>query len=178
MKLRTIVIVAALALAGVLAWRLLRAPPGDDAARIRARFEEAATAAGERRAGDVVALLSEGFRGTGLGGPYRGEGLGRDEVRRILAFELLRGQWTSVAIGGVEVAVAGDRARANVDAVLVRGGDGKKLSDLVAGQAAAHRFACRLARVDGEWIVVEAAWQPIGLEDALAGPPPADAPDR
>ncbi len=159
--------VAAAAAAGLAALRLGREPPSDEA-RIRALFDDAARAAGEKRVGDAVEGVSERFRGGGLD---------RQGVKQLVAFQVLRGEWVSVSIAGARIAVAGDAARAVVDAVLARGGaKGKALEALVPGEASAHRFACRLEREPDGWRVVEAEWRPIGLQDALAGPPEPGAP--
>ena len=153
---------AAAALAVLVARRALREAPSDEEA-IRALFDEAARAAQERRVGDAVAAVSERFRG---------HGLDRDGVKRLVAFQVLRGEWVSVTVSAARVAVEGDRARANVDAVLARGdGKGKSLSALLPGEASAHRFRCRLEREEEGWRVVEADWSAVGLADAIAGPP-------
>jgi hypothetical protein len=165
MTRRTVLVAAAVsvaAIAAVVALRLGREPPSDEA-RIRTLFEDAARAAEERRIGDAVGGVSERFRGGGLD---------RQGVKQLVAFHVLRGEWVSVSIAGARVAVAGDAARANVDAVLARGsGKGKALEALVPGEATAHRFACRLEREPDGWRVVEADWRAIGLSEALAGPP-------
>jgi hypothetical protein len=151
---------AVLAVAGAL--RLGRDPPTDEEA-IRALFAQAARAAEEKRAGDAVEAVS---------GRFRGHGLDRDGVRRLVAFQVLRGEWVSVSVAAARVAVDGDRARAAVDAVLARGsGKGKSLEALLPGEASAHRFLCRLEREGPGWRIVEAEWRAIGLAEAVAGPP-------
>lgn len=158
------VLAALLALAAVVAaaLRLLDEPPSDEEA-IRALFEDAARAAGERRVGDAVELVSERFRG---------HGLDRRGAKQLVAFHVLRGEWVSVSISGARIAVEGDAARANVDAVLARGsGAGKSLAALLPGEASAHRFTCRLEREPDGWRVVEAAWRAVDISEALAGPP-------
>ncbi len=157
-----IIVAVAVALAAVGAARLLRSPPTDEEA-IRALFDEAARAASEKRAGDAVEGVSERFRG---------HGLDRAGVKRLVAFHVLRGEWVSVSIAGARIAVEGDVARANVDAVLARGGAaGKALASLLPGEASAHRFSCRLEREPDGWRIVEAAWRAVELADALSGPP-------
>jgi hypothetical protein len=90
---------------------------------------------------------------------------------------VLRGEWVSISITGSRIRVDGERARANVDAVLARGGaKGKPIPALVPGEASAHRFECILEREPDGWRVVEAAWRPVQLADALAGPPEPGAP--
>jgi hypothetical protein len=160
-------VLAAAAAAAILALRLGREPPSDEE-RIRALFDGAARAAGEKRVGDAVEGVSERFRGGGLD---------RRGVKQLVAFHVMRGEWVSVSVSGARIAIAGDAARANVDAVLARGsGMGKALEALVPGEATAHRFACRLEREGDGWRIVEAEWRPIGLADALAGPPEPGAP--
>ncbi|MGC3998124.1 MAG: hypothetical protein QM767_11795 [Anaeromyxobacter sp.] len=151
-------------------WRLTAPAPSEEE-RIRAAFAAAATAAEERRPAGVVELLSAGFRGQ--------RGLDREQARGIVTLEVLRAGWVSVTIAGAEVQVDGERARANVDAVLSRAPAGTGLARLVPSEASAHRFSCDLRLEDGEWRVVSAEWRPIELADALQGPPapePLDAP--
>jgi hypothetical protein len=57
-----------------------------------------------------------------------------------------------------------------VDLVLARSGAGKAIVDLLPGEASAHRIDCRLEREEGTWRIVSAAWRPIGLAEAAAGP--------
>jgi len=157
-------LLAAAALAAAVALWARRAPPGD-AQAIRALFDDAARAASERRVSDAVAGVSEAFAG---------HGLDRRGVKQLVAFQVVRGEWVSVTIAGASIAVEGDAARANVDAVLARGGaSAKPLAALLPGEASAHRFACRLAREEDGWRVVAAEWRPIDLAAALAGPPDA-----
>jgi hypothetical protein len=151
---------ALLAAGGVLLARLLAEPPTAEE-RIRAAFAEAARAAEEKRVGDAVEIVSERFQG---------QGLDRQGVKQLVAYQALRGQWVSVTVSGAEVAVAGASARARVDLVLARGGAGKALADLLPAEASAWRIDAGLALEDGEWRVVEATWSPIALAEALEGP--------
>lgn len=164
---RSIAVVAvAAALAGAVC--LLRRPqalgPED---RIRKTFQDAAHAAEQRKVDQVVAVLSDRFQGGG-----EGMRASRDEVRRLLALELLRGQWVSVTISSAQVIVDGKRARANVDALLSRAEDRKKgLGSLLPGEASVHRFQLELEEEEpGTWRVVSGGWRQVGLEEALSGP--------
>lgn len=166
MSLRTLVLAlaaVAAAVAAIVAVRSSRAPPSDEEV-IRALLDDAARAAAEKRVSDAVAAVSERFRGRGLD---------RQGVKQLVAFHVLRGEWVSVSVSGAQVAVEGDAARANVDAVLARGsGAGKPLASLLPGEASAHRFSLALAREEDGWRIVAGDWRPVGLADALAGPPP------
>jgi hypothetical protein len=161
---RTLVLLAAAAalVAAVIATRVGRRPATDEEL-IRALFEDAARAAGERRVSDAIAGVSERFTAGGLD---------RHGVKQLVAVHALRGEWASVSIAGLRVRLEGDRARASVDALLARGGaQGKPLSALSLGEASVHRFACRLEREQEGWRIVEATWRPVDLAEALAGPP-------
>ncbi len=161
---RLVLAAAALALVAagaVLLHRLLAEPPRDED-RIRSLFAEAARAAEEKRVSDAVEIVSERFRG---------EGLDRQGVKQLVAYQALRGEWVSVTVAGAEIAVSGDAADATVDLVTARGGPGKQLRDLLPGEASAHRVTCRLEREGRDWRVVSATWRPIDLAEALAGPP-------
>ncbi len=171
MRRRTwgIAIAFAGAAAAGTAWLLLSAPrPVTPEERIRVLLATAAKAAEEREVGAVVEVLSDRFTG---GGDGEGERATRDDVRRLLALELLRGRWVSVSISSAEISVEGNRARANVDAVLSRAEDRTKgLAALLPGEVSAHRFRLELEEEAGEWRVVSGRWRSIGLEEAISGP--------
>lgn len=162
-----VLLVVAAAAAAVVAWLAWPARTEGPEERIRALLQEAARAAEQRKPGEVAELLSERFRG-GAGEAS----LGRDDARRLLALELLRGQWVTVTIASAEVIVDGPRARAHVDALLSRAADRQKgLAALLPGEAAVHRFRLELEEEpDGRWRVVAAGWRQASLQEALAGP--------
>lgn len=163
-------VVLVVVLAAVGAYLALRPSARTPEERIRAALDEAAKAVGARRAAGVVELLSPRFQGEA-----GGERFSRDDARRLVAAELLRGQWASAHVTGAAVAVEGSRARAAVHAVLSRADDrAKGLSSLLPGEASAHRFQLDLEEEDGSWRVVRAAWRPITLEEALSGPAAPD----
>jgi len=159
---RMAVIAALAALVAVFVARRLGAGPETDEERIRGLFSRAAVAAEERRVGDVVEGVSERFAEGGLD---------KGGLKRFVAGMVLRGEWVSVTIGGIAVAVEGDAARANVDVVTARSGKGRALADLVPQEATAQRITCRLEREPDGWRVVRARWSAIPLAEALAGPP-------
>jgi len=155
----------ALAVAGPAGCR--KAESDED--RIRGIFARAATAAEEKRIGDVVAEVSESFRAGDLD---------RDGARRLAAGVILRGGWVSASISGTTVRVEGDQAAAVVDVVLARGSGGAALAALTPGEASVHRFDVRLAREPDGWRVTAAKWAPAELADALEGPPEAPSPSE
>ena len=147
---------AALGVAGSLALRLLAPAPSDEEA-IRGLFRDAAAAMAEKRVGDAMEPVAEGFEG---------QGLDRRGLHRLLLGHSLRGSWLSVHVAADRVRVEGDAADAVLLAVAARGGAGAALVDLLPANATALRVACRLARAGGEWRVVAAEWHEIGLEEA------------
>jgi len=163
MKRRNLIVVAALGvIVAVVGIRRLRSEPVSDEERIRALFYGAALAAEEKRIGDVVEPLSERFTGAGLD---------KVGVKRLVAGMVLRGDWVSVSVAGLAARIEGDRARATVDVVTARGGNGKAVAELLPQEGAAHRIACRLEREGSDWRIVGAEWSEITLGEALSGPP-------
>ena len=159
---------AAAAGLGAAVWLARPQEPQSEEQRILALFDGAARAAEERNTDEVIEILSERF--VGDGGELAGKG-SRDEVKRLIAFELLRGKWVSVQIIDAKVVVRESLARAAVDAVLSRAPDpGKRLSDLLPGEYSLNRFDLELEREGDEWRVVSGTWRHIGLEQALSGP--------
>jgi hypothetical protein len=75
-----------------------------------------------------------------------------------------------MAISGAKVGVQGDDARGVVDVIMSRSEKGRPVAELLPEQATVHRFSLRLAREDSGWKVTSAAWRPISVEEALAGP--------
>lgn len=168
MNRRTLVLVAlGLAAAAAGWWVASRPPPPGDEARILALFEEAARAAEARRAGDAVAGVSETFQG---------QGMGRRELKQLVAAQALGGRWVAVKVAGAQVAVDGDGASARVLLLLSRGGAGGAPADLLPSQASAWRVETRLRREAEGWKVVSAAWVQVSLAEALP-PAPAPVPD-
>ncbi len=166
-RLLLAVAVVAAALAGL--WWATRPAPLTDEAQILAIFTGAAAAAEAGKVSEAVAGLSERFQG---------EGLDRTGAKRLVAGLVLRRQWVAVKVAEARVAVDGEQATAQVDAVLASGGAGKALADLLPAEASAHRFDCRLSREAEGWRVVSAAWRAIPLEEALAGGDGGDARSR
>ncbi|HYD42802.1 MAG TPA: hypothetical protein VEB43_18370 [Anaeromyxobacter sp.] len=170
-----VVIGAAAALGlGAALWLGRSEEPPTEEQRIRALLEGAAKAAAERKADEVIEILSARFEGGG-GGELGGRA-SRDDVKRLVAFELLRGRWVSVELlDPPRIEVREGRARAVVDAVLSRSAGARgRLSDLLPGEYSLHRFALELAIEDEEWRVVRGTWRPIGLDEALSGPAAPD----
>ncbi len=132
-----------------------------DEEQIRAIFVDAARAAEERKAGDVVRRLSEAFEG---------EGLDKRGVKQLVAFHLLQGSWVAITITGDDVRVEGDAAAAAVDVAMVRSGKGRALAELLPENATVYRLGARLRRTAEGWTVTTATWRPISLEEATAGP--------
>jgi hypothetical protein len=150
-------------LVGATAVRLLAARPRpSDEDQIRSLFSDAALAVEQKRVSDAVAAASERFAG---------DGLDKRELKRLIASQVLRGEWVSVTVAGSRVRAQGDVAEAVVDVVMARSGPGR-LADLAPADASASRITCRLEREEGSWRVVAAARRPLSLPEVLTGPPP------
>jgi hypothetical protein len=138
-------------LGGVLAWRLLRPGPSDEA-RIRALLDRAAQAVEQKRPGDVMDGVSERFQG---------EGMGRRELQQFVTYNALRGSWNAVIPLATRVQVEGDRADAVVDVALARGATGQGIAGRLPEAGDTWRIEAVLEREKGEWRVVSARWRPL-----------------
>lgn len=159
MRARLLLALAVLLAAAAGAWWAARPPPPGDEALIRALLEAGARAAEARQPAEAVAGVSDAFRGNGLD---------KRELKRLVAAATLRGAWVAVKLAAVEVAVDGDAATARFGLVLTRGGAGGGVVDLLPEQGAAYRVEAALAREPDGWRVVRAAWRQVPLEEALA----------
>ncbi len=158
-----IFVLAALAgLGSVVAIRALREGPTDEE-RIRVLFEQAARAVEEKRPGDAVAGVSESFQG---------QGMGHRELKQFVTFQTLRGSWNAVLPVAARVNVAGDRAEAVVDAVLVRGGQGEGVAARLPEAGDTWRIDASLAREEDGWKVVSARWRRITAAEGMTGSAP------
>lgn len=161
-NLAIIVLGSLVALGAVVAIRALREGPTDEE-RIRALFEQAARAVEEKRPGDVMAVVSERFRGQDMG--YR-------ELKQFVTFQTLRGSWNAVLPVAARVDVAGDRAEAVLDVALVRGGKGEGIVARLPEAGDTWRVDATLEREDDGWKVVGARWRRITAAEGLTGSPP------
>jgi hypothetical protein len=150
------------ALVGVLAWRLLRAGPSDEA-QIRALLERAAGAVEARKPGDVMDAVSERFQG---------EGMGRRELQQFVTGNALRGSWNAVILLATRVRVDGGRAEAVIDAALVRGARGEGIAGRLPEAGDTWRIEAALEREKEGWRVVSARWRRIGMAEGMTGSPP------
>jgi hypothetical protein len=165
---RGLISLAVLLLAGLAIWRATRPPPRTDEQLIRALFEEAVKAAEEKRVSDAVAGVSERFQG---------QGLDRRGLKQLVLAKTLRAAWAKATLANLEVAVAGETATARFDLILVGGGEGQALADLLPSQGSAWSVEARLEREREGWRVVGASWVEASARDAPRDAPrPGEAP--
>jgi hypothetical protein len=146
-------------LLGVGALLVSCSEPGSPEERIRALVAEAVSAASAKDLGALVDLVSPSYADA--------QGNRRDDVKRILAFHVLRAGSLHAFAATREVAVEDPkRARAVVLAALARVPI-HDLRDLAALDADVWRFDLALVLEDGEWRVREARWQPAAADDLL-----------
>ncbi|MCI0569804.1 MAG: hypothetical protein L0Y66_03565 [Myxococcaceae bacterium] len=129
--------------------------------QVRRRMVQMAAAAEERNLGDVMEGVSDSFRST--------EGWGKDDLRRVLAAQLLRGQWVRIfldvdaptQVSGDEVAVSARLFFARSDAEDLAHLARESVVDAYAVEGTFRREA------DGEWRAVQASHRRLGAADLL-----------
>jgi hypothetical protein len=117
------------------------------------REMEARIEAGERR--PFMAYVSEDFRG-------QGGSLNREQLRALLIMQLNRYQRLQGQLLPIHVEDTGEGTATARFRALVTGGP-----DWIPASGQVFEFHTAWRRVDGEWRVVTADWEPVPLEDAL-----------
>ncbi len=151
-------------LPGLAALAIACSEPGSPEERIRAVVARAAAAASAKDLGALVDLVSASYADA--------DGNRRDDVKRLLAFHVLRaGSLSAVAATGEVVVRDPERAQAVAFAALARVPI-HDFRDLAALDADVWRFDLDLALEQGEWRVIGARWQPADVTDLLDLAPP------
>lgn len=149
---RLLLIVVVLGVVGAL-WSLFRPAPSD-ADRIRAVVDHVVAGAEAADVGDVLAPVSESFRGSARGHTFDKAGL-----RTVLAAQFLRRGPLFIVVGEIAVASEGDGATASFEAFMAESPDA--LTEILPIAADQWRFDVTLAREDGEWRLTGATGAPI-----------------
>ncbi len=117
------------------------------------REMEAHVEAGERR--PFMAFIAEDFRG-------QNGSLNRDQLRALLVMQLNRYQQLQAQLMPIRVQETGPDTATAVFSALVTGGPGWLPE---SGQV--FEFDTRWRKVDGDWLLVSADWDPATLEEVL-----------
>ena len=131
----------------MLALCACRAPDAEQA--VRARIADMQAAIDARDAGDVQALLAEDFVGN--------DGLDRRGARQLAAGVFLRHRDVAARPGPVEVEVRGERDAIARFTVMTTGGSG----GLLPQRGQVYQVETGWRRVDGEWRLLNASWEPV-----------------
>lgn len=137
--------VAVLLVVGAVLWVVFRPPEQSEEERVRAAIERVAQGARDHDLDETFAPVSE---------RYTHEELNRAQVKAYVFSQFRRHQNISVALGPIDVRLAGERrATAEFEAAIAEGIDLTTL-DLLPEQADAYDFRVELEKEDGEWRVV------------------------
>jgi hypothetical protein len=128
--------------------------------QIRSDVLEMARAAEERRLSEIMEHISRRF--------HSAEGWDRDEVKGVLASEILRGGLVRVFVANLDVSLeSSTRARMKGKFVLGRS-DAKTLQELLGqSQIDAYQIDGELELEDGLWRFVSASHRPLDSKDIL-----------
>lgn len=117
--------------------------------RVRAVIRKAVAAGNEKKVGEVVEDAVENFRGP------RGASL--QDCRRVLLGYFMQQGWIRAFEQDLKVSfVDTTHARVELDLVLARGNEVKKLEDVVPTNASRFLFTIELSLVSGEWKLTSA----------------------
>jgi hypothetical protein len=148
------VLALAAALAGLLIWILWPRGPVTPEERIRRQVIDMARAAEHRDLSFIMEQVSPRFRSH--------EGWDRDEVKSVLASEILRGQWVRVFVVDFQVTVDTPRHAQMKGKFWLGRSDAKTLKELAAqSQVQGYEIDGELELEDGDWRFVSASHQPL-----------------
>ncbi len=153
MTLRRLALVAALLGLAVMLWWLLRSPPSE-ADRVRAVVHQVVAGAEAADVGDVLAPVSEAFRGRARGHDFDKAGL-----RTLLAAQFLRRGPLFILVGEIAVEIEGDRATASFEAFMAESPEA--LIEILPVSADQWQFDVTMAREGGDWRVTGATGEPL-----------------
>jgi len=150
---RSFVLVAALSVlagaAGVVLWPRPQSPEE----QVRSAVREAEDGAGHRDAARILSQVSERFRSPSLGG--------RNDLRRLLLGELLRGGAIRVATLQSEVRAEPDGRMRWVGRLAVARAGSQGVATLTEGELRQLHVDALFADEDGHWRVLEAEVRPV-----------------
>jgi len=148
--------------AGVTISLLVAGHPTPPEELIRRKAVAMADAAEKRDLGFIMKQVSEEFR--------TADGYRRDDVRQLLAGQLLRGEWVRVMTANVEVTVTSPSSATFRGTYLFGRSKAKELKDLAKESViGAYEVTADVRReADGEWRFVAASWEQVEPASLLA----------
>jgi ketosteroid isomerase-like protein len=144
----------ALAAGGLTYWLLSRSGPSPEEL-IRQKAEQMADAAEKKDLGFIMDQVSRDFRTE--------DGVGRDEVKGILAGQFLRGQWVRVFTSDIEVTMTSADSADFKGSYIFGRSDAKLLKDLAKESVmGSYEITAKVVKeADGEWRFISARWRQV-----------------
>ena len=133
--------------------------PMSEEDKIRAMINDTADLAKDKDIKGILAHVSKDYRDP--------EGNDRNALKGILFVYLQGYEKVGVFVRDVQVTVNGDQAEAQVKVILTGGQDPDKMGDMVPKSGGGYLIELKLAKQDGDWMVVRATWTDIGFTKAL-----------
>jgi len=153
---------AAVAVAAGVTYLLVARHPTPPEELIRRQAVAMADAAEKKDLGFIMKQVSEEFR--------TADGYRREDVRQLLAGQLLRGEWVRVMTANVEVTLTSPASATFRGTYLFGRSKAKELKDLAKESViAAYEINADVKReADGEWRFVAASWEQVEPASLLA----------
>ena len=156
-------VAAAIALAaGGLTYLLVARESVTPEEQIRRKAVAMADAAERKELGFIMEQLSPRFQ--------TDDGSSRDDVKGLLAAQLLRGEWVRVMTANVDVAMTSPSSADFHGTYIFGRSKAKQLKDLAKESViAAYEITAKVEReADGEWRFVSASWSPADPASLLS----------
>ncbi len=133
--------------------------PMSEEDKIKAMIIETADLAKEKDIKGILSHVSKDYRDP--------EGNDRNALKGILFIYFQGYEKVGVFVRDIQVTVDGNEAEAQVKVILTGGEDPDTMGDVVPKSGGGYLIDLKLAKEDGEWMVVRATWTDIGFTKAL-----------
>jgi len=130
-----------------------------DEEAVKAVVEDMAEAAEAKDAGRIKDHISRDYSDPG--------GMGYQEMKAFLALQMMQSEHISVFLRKVDVEVKGDKAYANVRALIGRGEKPAANEEDPGTDRSGFVFDLTFVKQDGDWLMTEAIYRQVPVMEAL-----------
>ena len=124
-----------------------------DEDRIKAIINDVAEYTREKNLKKIMGYISESYKDE--------EGLSKDEIKGMVFAYFYQHKEIGVIVTSKEVEVNGDKATATVEVILT------ETTKIIPESGEGLRIDLKFVKEDGDWMVIRAGWDEIGIINAL-----------
>ncbi len=157
--MKRLLILAALALLVAVALLPACKKPVSEEDRIKTMINETADLARQKDIKGILEHISKDYKDP--------DGNDNNAVKGLLFVYFQEYEKVGLFVRDIQVTVNGDEAEAKIKVILTGGEDPDTMGDVVPESGGGYLIDLKLAKEDGEWMVVRGTWTDIGFTNAL-----------